>query len=51
MVQVFCRFGNSTNGMPDSHMFKYISGKFRYVHTLSVSVQKNSPQIDDYDLK
>lgn len=51
VVQVYCRFGNSTTGMPDSHMFKYLNGKFRYVHTLSVSVQKNSPQIGDYDLK
>jgi hypothetical protein len=48
VVQIYCRFGNSTNGMPDSHMFKYVNGKFRYVHTLSVSADKNSPQIDDY---
>ncbi len=48
VVQIFCRFGNSTNGMPDSHMFRYVNGKFRYVHTLSVSAEKNSPQIDDY---
>jgi hypothetical protein len=51
VVQIFCRFGNSTSGMPDSHMFRYESGKFRYVHTLSVSAAKNSPQIADYDLK
>ncbi len=51
VVQIFCRFGNSTSGMPDSHMFKYVNGKYRYVHTLSVSAAKNSPQIDDYDLK
>ncbi|MET0279828.1 MAG: hypothetical protein ABW278_01715 [Steroidobacteraceae bacterium] len=51
VVQIFCRFGNSQNGMPDSHMFRYESGKFRYVHTLSVSAAKNSPQIADYDLK
>jgi hypothetical protein len=48
VVQIFCRFGNSTSGMPDSHMFKYVDGKYRYVHTLSVSVAKNSPQIADY---
>jgi hypothetical protein len=48
VVQIFCRFGNSTNGMPDSHMFKYVDGKYRYVHTLSVSAAKNSPQIADY---
>jgi hypothetical protein len=51
VVQVFCRFGNSQTGMPDSHMFKYVNGKFRYVHTLSVSAEKNSPQIADYDFK
>lgn len=48
VVQVYCRFGNSTSGMPDSHMFRYVNGKFRYVHTISVSVAKNSPQIGDY---
>jgi hypothetical protein len=48
VVQVFCRFGNSTNGMPDSHMFRYVNGKYRYVHTISVSAAKNSPQIGDY---
>ena len=48
VVQIYCRFGNSTTGMPDSHMFKFVNGKFRYVHTLSVSAAKNSPQIDDY---
>ncbi|MFO1504668.1 MAG: hypothetical protein U1F39_12780 [Steroidobacteraceae bacterium] len=48
VVQVYCRFGNSTNGMPDSHMFRYVNGKYRYVHTISVSAAKNSPQIGDY---
>jgi hypothetical protein len=48
VVQIYCRFGNSATGMPDSHMFRYVNGKYRYVHTLSVSVGKNSPQIDDY---
>jgi hypothetical protein len=35
------------NGMLDSHMFSYIKGKFRYVHTLSVSIGRDSPQSDD----
>ena len=48
VVNIFCRFGNSTSGMPDSHMFKYINGKFRYVHTLSVSIGRDSPQIEDF---
>jgi hypothetical protein len=51
VVQVYCRFGSSDTGMPDSHMFRYVDGKFRYVHTLSVSAAKNSPQIGDYDLQ
>lgn len=47
VVNIFCRFGNG--GMPDSHTFKYVSGKFRWVHTLSVSLGRESPQIDDYE--
>ncbi len=37
VVNVFCRFRNSENGLPDSHTFAYVSGKYRWVHTLSVS--------------
>jgi hypothetical protein len=48
VVNIFCRFGNSSTGMPDSHMFKYVKGKFRYVHTLSVSIGRDSPQSDDF---
>jgi hypothetical protein len=33
VVDCFCKFGG---GMPDSHMFRMIKGKYRYVHTLSV---------------
>lgn len=36
-VNIFCRFGNPP-GVPDSHTFRLVSGKLRYVHTLSVSV-------------
>ncbi len=36
VVNVFCRFGNSQTGLSDSHTFHYVSGKFRWVHTLSV---------------
>lgn len=48
VVNIFCRFGNSSTGMPDSHMFKYVNGKFRYVHTISVSIGRDSPQSDDF---
>jgi hypothetical protein len=47
VVNVFCRFGSGT-GMPDSHTFRYVDGKFRYVHTLSVNLTDTpSPQADD----
>jgi len=36
-VNIFCRFGNPP-GVPDSHTFRLVNGKLRYVHTLSVSV-------------
>jgi hypothetical protein len=42
-VNVFCRFGvtqstryGKTNGLPDSHTFRLINGKLRYIHSLSV---------------
>ena len=37
VVNIFCRFGDAVKGMPDSHMFRLVNGKLRYVHTLSVS--------------
>ena len=48
VINVFCRFGNSTSGMPDSHTFRYVDGKIHAVHTLSVNLTPNpSPQADD----
>jgi len=49
VVNVFCRFGDSRNGMPDSHTFRIINGEYRYVHTLSVNLNPNqpSPQAND----
>ena len=48
VINVFCRFGNSTSGMPDSHTFRYVGGKIHAVHTLSVNLTANpSPQADD----
>jgi len=35
-VNIFCRFG--CNGMPDSHTFRLVDGKYRWVHTLSVNL-------------
>jgi hypothetical protein len=37
-VNVFCRFGNSENGMPDSHLFRLVNGRYRWIHTLSVNL-------------
>jgi len=48
VVNVFCRFGNSTSGMPDSHTFRLIKGKIHNVHTLSVNLtDRPSPQAAD----
>ncbi len=49
VVNVFCRFGSSTTGMPDAHTFRLVDGKLRYVHTLSVNLNPDapSPQADD----
>jgi len=43
VINVFCRFGGSTGG-PDSHSFRFIDGKIRAVHTISVLP---GPQADD----
>jgi hypothetical protein len=48
VINVFCRFGNSTSGMPDSHTFRYVDGKIHAVHTLSVNLGgPPSPQAAD----
>jgi hypothetical protein len=36
-INVFCRFGGAT-GMPDSHLFRLINGRYRWIHTLSVNL-------------
>jgi hypothetical protein len=49
VINVFCRFGNSSTGMPDSHTFRLVNGKISNVHTLSVNLNPDrpSPQADD----
>lgn len=49
VINVFCRFGNSSTGMPDSHTFRFVNGKLSNVHTISVNLNPNtpSPQADD----
>jgi len=49
VINVFCRFGNSTTGMPDSHTFRLVDGKLRNVRTISINLNPDrpSPQADD----
>ena len=48
VINVFCRFGNSASGMPDSHTFRLVNGKISNVHTISINLtDKPSPQADD----
>jgi hypothetical protein len=48
VINVFCRFGDSKTGMPDSHSFRFVDGKIRGVHTLSVNLStRPSPQAND----
>lgn len=48
VINIYCRFGNSETGMPDSHTFRIVNGKYRYVHTLSVNLSDTpSPQAED----
>jgi hypothetical protein len=43
VVNVFCRFGNSATGMPDSHTFRLVKGEYRFIHTLSVNLNPDQP--------
>lgn len=36
-VQILCKFGGS---MPDSHLFRLVGGKLRFVHTISICGEK-----------
>ena len=49
VINIFCRFGNSTTGMPDSHTFRIVNGTIRGVHTISINLTpgRPSPQADD----
>jgi len=40
-VNVFCRFG-SEDGMPDSHLFYLVNGRYRYIHTISVNLDEEA---------
>ena len=49
VINVYCRFGNSATGMPDSHTFRLVDGTIRNVHTISINLNPDrpSPQADD----
>jgi hypothetical protein len=49
VINIFCRFGNSATGMPDSHTFRIVNGRIRGVHTISINLNpaRPSPQADD----
>ncbi len=49
VINVYCRFGNSSTGMPDSHTFRLVNGKLANVHTISINLNPDrpSPQADD----
>ena len=49
VINVFCRFGNSATGMPDSHTFRIVNGRLRNVHTISINLnpERPVPQADD----
>jgi hypothetical protein len=47
-VNVFCRFGDSTTGMPDSHTFILVNGRYRYIHTLSVNLAGEPVDVPPY---
>ena len=43
VINVFCRFGNSSTGMPDSHTFRLVNGEYRLIHTISVNLNPDAP--------
>jgi hypothetical protein len=40
-VDGFINFGGGDKGLPDSHLFRVVGGKIRYVHTITVCLQAN----------
>lgn len=50
-VNVFCRFGDSAKGMPDSHTFRLVNGRYRYIHTISVNLTDKPVVVPKYEPK
>ena len=47
-VNVFCRFGGE-QGMPDSHTFRLVNGRYRWIHTLSVNLTGKPIEIPEFE--
>ena len=47
-VNIFCRFGESSDGMPDSHTFRLVNGKYRLIHTLSVNLTGEPVEVPEF---
>jgi hypothetical protein len=47
-VNVFCRFGDSATGMPDSHTFVLVNGRYRWIHTLSVNLTDEPVEVPKF---
>ena len=47
VVNVFCKFGNLKNGMPDSHTFRLVRGNYKWIHTLSVNLTGQTMAVPD----
>lgn len=45
-VNLYCRFGDSKEGMPDSHLFRLVNGRYRWIHTISVNLTGKPIVID-----
>jgi len=50
-VNVFCRFGDSEDGMPDSHTFVLVNGRYRWIHTLSVNLTSEPVDVPEFKPK
>jgi hypothetical protein len=50
-VNIFCKFGDSASGMPDSHTFRLVNGKLHWVHTLSVNLTGKPVDVPKYEPK
>ena len=48
VVNIFCLFEDNAKGMPDSHTFRLVKGKYRNIHTLSVNLTGEKIDVPEY---